>query len=399
MTDPIRRIEDVFGFSALCASKLFARDLPISYYVNAARLAVHDEAIFVKAYGVEINLRLHCLFVNTASAQCETLLNPRSESLDFVVDSGNKIHHLQPLQDHTLVIDQSFIELIHAIIFISICSEIPLTEKQLKALRTRIIFIACVRAGRYDLLANLGPSEAISDIISDALRSGAIGKRLLPAIQYIVSHEATHWIYGFRPKGFDIDGEHTSLRPMLEQEFESALRRSRQNHVIHYGEDAAEYAAKTLQGSIEHWLGVGWEEVLCDLQGFRSAITMAQDAEVKISSVIVAINSVHKALSCIQLAIDEIADSEEVSRVAARGLLAETISNLFLHNYTQSERDITSRMLSQANRRVRDLVAMPLEQDIFDLKATRSLGLVDARGVMGAYGFHAYKPGSIALLR
>lgn len=398
MTVAIKSMEEVFGFSALCASKLFARDSPSPYYIGAARLAVHDEAIVVKAYGTEINLRLHCLFVNTASAQCETLLNPRVNPLDFSVGPDDKVRHLLTLQDHTLVIDQSFIELVHAIIFLSVVAEIPLTEKQLKALRTSIIFIACVRAGRYDLLAKLGAPEAISAIISDALQSGAIGKRLLPAIQYIVSHEATHWVYGFRSKGFDIDGEHAAFRPMLKKEFEKALRRIRQNHVSHYGEDAAEYAAQSLQRRIDYWLGAGWEEVLCDLQGFRSAISMAGEAGVKISSAIVAINSVHKALSCIQLAIDEISGSEEISSFGARSLLAETIGCIFLQNYTDAERDVTAKMVSQANRRLVNLIAAPLTQEISNLKAARYSGGVDARKIVNEYGFDIYKPGSIVLL-
>jgi hypothetical protein len=55
-------------------------------------------------------------------------------------------------------------------------------------------------------------------------------------------------------------------------------------------------------------------------------------------------------------------------------------------------------MVSQANRRVIDLIATPLAQEISDIKASGYSTGIRAKEIVDSHGFSIYKSGAIVLL-
>lgn len=400
------KFEATYGVDYIKATRLFY-DQPLSeFYLNATNITLRDHPNdTLNINGVGVLARVHCIYAHTHKAQCEFHSNPDSNKQDINTKNlkGPNVKNISFSADHAFVLDQSFLELLHAFLVLMIPNKIIISNEQIHKIRSRMLFHVFSRAGRYDLLASLGKTQPPSEFMGADLKESRIASRLLVPMQYIVRHETAHWIYSSISKSVSINDELLGFKKVLEESFRVSLLRATAYRSKQYGPDQAKDAQKQTEEKLNYWLNEGWEEVLCDIQGFKSALITAELAKVPVSSVIVSVNILHMLISAISSLQGEIGETDICTiSGSARSLLSQTVGALMLQSFNQKTQEQAAQMHSAANRRFIEQIIKPAYDEISTIKrkimSSESADL-NPRNLVKMHGFGRYSPRDIAIVK
>lgn len=400
------KFESTFGIEYLKTARLFSESPLSEYYLEVTRAALIDHHHVVNVKGQGVLALLHCIFAHTPSARCEIHFNPsplrNASQINEILGSKNSvIHHFTLDEDHSIIIDQSFLELLRGFLDVLLPEKQVVPDELIEKLWRRLLFHAACQAGRYDFIACLEPTQAPSSFLSSTAVNPSTDMLLVP-LQYIIQHETAHWVYSMASDGLRLKDEGAELRGQLKREYLAALKRATANRTKKYGSKAAKFASKATAKRIEYWFDQGWEEVLCDLEGLRSTVRIAGEAKMSVSEAVVSINILHMLIAAMSMLADEIQGAKtDPSIGSARYLLAQTVANNVLNAHSPQSVTHAAVLHSVANSRYTSSIIQPAFREISKIKQRlneREVPGAERRQLMRTHGFSKYKQGRVAIV-
>jgi len=364
-----------------------------------------DETDYVVVAGAKIHQNIHCFMLNSHLARCELISNPRARNISPIVDEESKsilLSH-EEAGSHALVLDQAFLELLHAVFYVVLLADDPSDIIDLDAIHKRIIFHSACECGRYDLINHLGEIVEISDIFEQAQNFDAVVARLMYPVQFIVTHEFCHWAHSSLSQKFKISEQFVELQNEIRNTTKSSMERVTKYRKEKYGNEFHDQiqgsAEKTLLG-VEFWLTDGWEEVVCDYNALMAAIRLGEKMDMPVEKVLSSVNVLLIFLNALTYVRSTILGDEELLwRSSSRTLVWQSMFNHLLS--TPKQVQIAQATFSIMNDRLMKHFADPIEaklSHILTKGAQNQFNLTDAIDLLSRSGFPNMLDGHLSLI-